>query len=91
MGVESPNYINLQCFHYFYLGCMKGKVLGCFVNPGTFCFSARSLVSCSIQLFDSILGKPFLLSSFCLFTRAGQNAKEQKSGMKGKFHFQIEL
>ena len=67
MGVESPNYINLQCFHYFYLGCMKGKVLWCFVNPGTFCFSARSLVSCSIQLFDSILGKPFLLSSFCLF------------------------
>lgn len=28
------NYNNLQRFHYFYLGCMKGKILDCFLNPG---------------------------------------------------------
>lgn len=31
--LKALNYNNLQGFHYFYLGCMKGKILESFLNP----------------------------------------------------------
>lgn len=60
---------------------MKGKILRCFLNPGVLCAFLQDLLSCSVQLFEPILGKLFKLSSFdskfprvlfCAFKRTDQ-------------------